>query len=41
MSSENLNKLSIEELKKLVKDKNEVVEKLKQENKKKEIDTSI
>ena len=34
MSSENMNKLSIEELKKLVKDKNEVVEKLKQGNKK-------
>ena len=37
MSSENLNNLSIEELKKLVKDKNEVVEKLKQENKKKKL----
>ena len=37
MSSENLNKLSIEELKKLVKGKNEVVEKLKQENKKKKL----
>ena len=37
MSSENLNKLSIEELKKLVKDKNEVVKKLKQENKKKKL----
>ena len=38
MSSENLNNLSIEELKKLAKEKNEVVEKLKQE---KEKDTSI
>ena len=37
MSSENLNKLSIEELKKLVKDRNEVFEKLKQENKKKKL----
>ena len=37
MSSENLNKLSIEELKKLVNDKNEVVEKLKQQNKKKKL----
>ena len=37
MSSENLNKLSMEELKKLVKDKNEVVKKLKQENKKKKL----
>ena len=37
MSSENLNNLSIEELKKLVKDKNEVVEKLKQENKKEKL----
>ena len=32
-----MNNLSIEELKKLVKDKNEVVEKLKQENKKKKL----
>ena len=37
MSSENLNNLSIEELKKLVKGKNEVVEKLKQENKKEKL----
>ena len=37
MSLENLNNLSIEELKKLVKDKNEVVEKLKQENKKEKL----
>ena len=37
MSSENLNNLSIEELKKLVKEKNEVVEKLKQENKKEKL----
>ena len=33
MSSENLNNFSIEELKKLVKEKNEEVEKVKQENK--------
>ena len=37
MSSENLNNLSIEELKKLVKDKNEVVEKIKQENEKEKL----
>ena len=37
MSSENLDNLSIEELKKLVKDKNEVVEKIKQENKKEKL----
>ena len=37
MSFENLNDLSIEELKKLVKEKNEVVEKLKQENKKEKL----
>ena len=37
MSSENLNNLSIEELKKLVKEKNEVIQKLKQEKKKEKL----
>ena len=37
MSSEDLNNLSIEELKKLVKEKNEIVEKLKKENKKEKL----
>ena len=37
MSSVNLNNLSIQELKKLVKDKNEEVKKLEQENEKEKI----
>ena len=37
MSSEDLTNLSIEELKKLVKEKNEIVEKLKKENKKEKL----
>ena len=41
MSSVNLNNLSIQELKKVVKDKNEEVKKLEQEKRKREIDIGL